>query len=50
MISGAGSLQGVSGQISFGSDGNPINKAVVVLYVDAGHIKMDATVQGQFLK
>lgn len=27
-------FQGFSGRISFGSDGNPINKAVVVLYVD----------------
>lgn len=50
-ISGANALQGVSGQISFGSDGNPVNKALVVLYVDpAGHIKMEPVQLGQFLK
>ncbi|HYT34113.1 MAG TPA: protein kinase, partial [Ktedonobacteraceae bacterium] len=32
-ISGANGFQGVSGQIAFGSDGNPVNKAVVILYV-----------------
>ncbi len=50
-INGANALQGVSGQISFGSDGNPTNKALVVLYVDpAGHIKMEPVHLGQFLK
>jgi ABC-type branched-subunit amino acid transport system substrate-binding protein len=40
-ITGAKAIQGVSGQISFGSDGDPINKAVVILYVDQdGHIRM----------
>jgi serine/threonine protein kinase/ABC-type branched-subunit amino acid transport system substrate-binding protein len=50
MINGAKSLQGVSGQISFGPDGDPVNKAIVILYVDTGHIKMEPTIQGQFLK
>jgi ABC-type branched-subunit amino acid transport system substrate-binding protein len=50
-INGVNSLQGVSGQISFGPDGNPTNKALVVLYVDPqGHIKMEPTQLGQFLK
>ena len=40
-ITGGQAFQGVSGQISFGPDGDPINKAVVILYVDSvGHIKM----------
>ena len=40
-ISGTKAIQGVSGQISFGSNGDPVNKAVVVLYVDQdGHIHM----------
>jgi len=48
-IKGTKSIQGVSGQISLGSDGNPINKAIVVLYVDPnGHIKLNS-VQGCFL-
>src|SRR6266516_1977019 len=34
-ITGAQALQGVSGRISFGPDGNPVNKAFVVLFVDA---------------
>jgi eukaryotic-like serine/threonine-protein kinase len=35
-IQGSNALQGVSGQISFGSDGNPINKALVILRVVNG--------------
>ncbi len=34
MITGNHSIQGVSGQISFGPDGDPINKSVVVVDVD----------------
>jgi eukaryotic-like serine/threonine-protein kinase len=50
-ISGANGFQGVSGQIAFGPDGNPVNKAVVILYVDpVGHIKMAPTIEGRFLK
>jgi eukaryotic-like serine/threonine-protein kinase len=50
-ISGANSFQGVSGQISFAANGDPIDKAIVVLYVDPqGHIKMEPTTLGRFLK
>jgi len=35
-INGAKALQGVSGQIAFGSDGNPTNKALVILKVVNG--------------
>jgi len=35
-IKGTKALQGVSGQIAFGSDGNPINKALVILRVFNG--------------
>jgi serine/threonine protein kinase/ABC-type branched-subunit amino acid transport system substrate-binding protein len=50
-ISGARAFQGVSGQIAFGPDGDPVNKAVVILYVDpVGHIKMAPTIEGRFLK
>lgn len=49
-ISGTNSFQGVSGQIAFDKQGDPVNKALVVLYVDAdGHIHMDRSL-GQFLK
>ena len=42
--------QGVSGQIAFGSDGNPINKATVVLYFDTeGRVHQDQCF-GVFLK
>ncbi len=48
-ITGSKAIQGVSGQISFGSNGDPINKAIVVLFVDPnGHIRLDS-VQGCFL-
>jgi predicted HTH transcriptional regulator/ABC-type branched-subunit amino acid transport system substrate-binding protein len=40
-ITGAKAIQGVSGQISFGHNGDPINKAIVILYVDQeGHIHL----------
>ncbi|HEU5230651.1 MAG TPA: ABC transporter substrate-binding protein [Ktedonobacteraceae bacterium] len=50
-ITGAQAVQGVSGQIAFGSDGDPIKKAVVVLYVDSGFIKIANSngIQGCFL-
>src|SRR2546421_7301150 len=48
-ITGAKAVQGVSGQIAFGPDNDPINKAIVVLYVDQdGHIHLNS-VQGCFL-
>jgi ABC-type branched-subunit amino acid transport system substrate-binding protein len=50
MITGSNAIQGVSGQIAFGPDGNPIDKAVVVLGVTSeGFIQIRA-VQGRFLK
>jgi ABC-type branched-subunit amino acid transport system substrate-binding protein len=49
-IHGANAVQGVSGQISFDSNGNAVNKAVVILYFDStAHIQMDPHVQGTFL-
>ena len=49
-IRGTQALQGVTGQISFSSNGDPIQKAVLVLYVDKGYIKVVANtgVQGCF--
>ena len=45
-ITGTNAVQGVSGQIAFGTDNDPINKAIVVLYVDQdGHIHLNS-VQG----
>jgi serine/threonine protein kinase/ABC-type branched-subunit amino acid transport system substrate-binding protein len=50
-ITGANAFQGVSGRIAFRSDGDPEEKAVVILYVDpVGYIKMEQTVEGRFLK
>jgi serine/threonine protein kinase/ABC-type branched-subunit amino acid transport system substrate-binding protein len=40
-IKGAKAIQGVSGQISFGPDGNPMNKAVVTMHVAKGGNQMD---------
>ena len=49
-IAGANAIQGVSGQIAFASDGNPVNKAVVVLGVTPDqHFQVRAIV-GCFLK
>jgi eukaryotic-like serine/threonine-protein kinase len=40
-ITGYQAIQGVTGQISFGPDGDPVKKATVILYIDpAGHFKM----------
>jgi len=50
MITGPRAIQGASGQIAFGPDGNAINKAVVVLTVSPqGYIQM-VGIHGQFLK
>ncbi len=44
-------FQGVSGQVSLGPDGDPVNKAIVILSVDPrGRIRMELPVQGQFFK
>ncbi|HEU5379629.1 MAG TPA: ABC transporter substrate-binding protein [Ktedonobacteraceae bacterium] len=49
-LNGAHAFQGVSGQIAFGTNGDPINKAMVVLNVSPeGFIHMDPTIEGQFL-
>ena len=50
-LHGANTIQGVSGQIALGSDGDPVNKAIVVLSVDSsGHIHMEPLTLGRFLK
>lgn len=47
-ITGAQAIQGVSGQISFDAQGNPVNKALVILKVaPQGFIQIDS-VQGCF--
>ncbi len=44
------SFQGVSGQVQFGSDGDPVDKSIVVLRVDdQGRITLDKQI-GKFLK
>lgn len=49
-LNGSRAFQGVSGQIAFGPDGDPVNKAIVILFVSArGFIMMTPTVEGQFL-
>ena len=52
-ITGTQAIQGVSGQISFGSNGDPINKAIVVLSVDStGRINLSgngAAIRGCFI-
>ncbi len=40
-INGGSAIQGVSGQISFGSDGDPINKVVLTMHIAAGGNQMD---------
>ena len=49
-IQGSNALQGVSGQISFGSDGNPINKSLVILRVVNGGFFTLVSVQPCFPK
>ncbi len=50
--SGTHGFQGVSGQITFGADGDPVNKAIVILHVSPqGFIQMEpmGPDQGRFL-
>jgi len=47
-INGAKAIQGVSGQIAFGPDSNPINKAIVTLKVVNGGFFVEDSVQGCF--
>jgi eukaryotic-like serine/threonine-protein kinase len=50
-VNGSNAFQGISGQISFAANGDPVDKAIVILYVDqVGRIHMDQTVEGRFLK
>lgn len=49
-LHGANAFQGVSGQIAFGPDGNPMNKAIVILRIlPQGTFSLASTVEGQFL-
>ncbi len=49
-LNGPNSFQGVSGQISFDANGDPIDKSIVILYVDPnGFIKMEPHIEGKFL-
>lgn len=51
-INGAKAIQGLSGQISFGSNGDPVDKALLILYFDPDvHIHMleQNGVQGCFI-
>ncbi len=50
-ITGANAIQGVSGQISFGPDGNPIDKVVLTMHIAAGGNQMDSKIYppGKFL-
>ena len=47
-LKGPNALQGVTGQLAFGTDGNPINKVVTIVCNKGGLFKLDA-VEGQFL-
>ncbi len=49
-IQGSNALQGVSGQIAFGSDGNPVNKSLVILRVVNGGFFTLVSVQPCFPK
>jgi eukaryotic-like serine/threonine-protein kinase len=50
-INGANAIQGVSGQISFGTKGDPVDKAFVILHVSPqGFIQEEPNVVGTFLK
>jgi len=50
-ITGANAIQGVSGQIAFGSNGDPVDKAFVILHVSSqGFIQEEPNVVGTFLK
>ena len=50
-VYGTQAIQGVTGQISFGSNGDPINKALLVLHVTSGYftvVEAQGGVQGCF--
>ncbi len=49
-LKGVNAFQGVSGQIAFDANGDPIDKSIVILYVDPnGFIKMEPHIEGKFL-
>jgi eukaryotic-like serine/threonine-protein kinase len=47
-LTGSNALQGAAGQLAFGSDGNPINKAITIVCNKNGFFQLDVVV-GQFL-
>ncbi|MBV9616506.1 MAG: protein kinase [Ktedonobacteraceae bacterium] len=52
-ISGTNGFQGVSGQVTFGANGDPVNKAIVILHVSSGGpLQMEpmGPDQGRFLR
>ena len=49
-ITGANAIQGVSGQIAFGSNGDPINKAFVIIQVTPDNALQVVSIQGCYLK
>lgn len=49
-LNGANAFQGVSGEIAFGADGDPVNKTIVVLHVNQGHVQMEPVKLGHFLR
>jgi eukaryotic-like serine/threonine-protein kinase len=48
-LTGAQAIQGVTGQISLGGDDDPMNKAVVILFVDQNNFIQIYGVEGCFL-
>lgn len=48
-ITGPRAIQGVTGQIAFGQNGDAVNKAVVVLSVSAQGFVQMVGIAGQFL-
>lgn len=49
-ITGANSIQGVSGQIAFGSNGDPVNKAFVIIQVTPNNTLQAISIQGCYKK
>ncbi len=49
-ITGPNAIQGVTGQIAFGANNDPINKVVVMLAVSKAGLVQLQSVQGQFFK
>jgi eukaryotic-like serine/threonine-protein kinase len=50
-VSGTNGFQGASGYIAFDNQGNPVDKTIVILYVDKnGFFQMRPTILGHFLQ